>query len=162
MIEYNIENVWQKDSQTKRDVIAMWLAENVLPNPNEAETRAEQLVMVARTSDGKIAGVCTAYVKYYPNLANSFYYYRSYISRENRHQGLASDLIRKARVFFNQLFQEGKDPRVIGLYLEVENEHLKQIKKTIWWRGMENFVFLGVDNHGVHHRVSYFDNARIS
>jgi hypothetical protein len=157
-----IENVWQQDSETKKEVIDFWLREKVVPAVDNVLERADQVVMVARDPEGNIAGVCTAYIKYLPSLLNNFYYYRSYVSHSYRHQGLASDLIRQSRKFFNKLFQEGQETKAIGIYLEIENDYLKQIKKTIWWRGIENFVFIGIDKRGSHHRISYFDNAVIS
>jgi hypothetical protein len=163
MTEYIIENVWQlENSDTRKEVVDFWLAEGVIPTGENAQERAKQLVLVARDPEGKIAGVCTAYIKYYPKLVNNFYYYRSFTSKEYRHQGLSRILIKNTREFFNNLFQEGKEPGVIGMYLEVENELLKQIKKTIWFEKHEKFIFIGTDQFGSHHRISYFDNARIS
>jgi hypothetical protein len=159
----NIQNVWQQlDPETKKEVFAFWLSEGLLIPDEIAEERASQILMIGRDSDGKIAGICTAYLTYIPNLINKFYYYRSYIAEKHRTHGLAIEMIKHSRRFLNQQFQEGKDTQAIGVFLEIENDQLKKRNQAVWESGEGwNFYFIGVDQKGSHLRVSYFENTYI-
>ena len=164
MKDYNLEIVWQKDkSAIKQELIDFWRSEDIIFPDEVAEERINQLVMIARDPAGTIIGVCTARIAYIEHLINNFYYFRSYVGEKYRSQGLAFDFTVQTRKFFNQLFQDGIETKVIGVFMEIENEQLKRRNKAVWESGQDwNFYFVGMDSKGNHLRVSYFENTYIS
>jgi hypothetical protein len=158
-----IENVWQQVTpEIKQEVIRFWSSEGASLNEEVAAERANQLVLLARDPEGNIIGVCTAYITYISNLANHLFYYRSLIARKYRQHGLAKNLLIEAGKFFNRLFQEGKETKAIGIFLEIENQELKKYNQAVWTDGGAiNFYFIGSNNEGSYIRVFYFENTFI-
>lgn len=159
---YIFENVWQKDSPTKKEVIEFWLQEGVLPSEEEAIKRSDQLIFVARDNTNKVIGVCTAYINYIPHLLNHFYFYRSYITQEHRTNILGPRLFIKSHSILNKIFQQEQEKKTIGIIMEIENKQLASHHKAIWSGFGVQSIFIGVNQRGIAMRVTYFDDAYIS
>ncbi|MBC7474750.1 MAG: hypothetical protein H7263_10705 [Candidatus Sericytochromatia bacterium] len=159
---YIFENVWLKETESKKDVIDLWINENVFPK-EIAEQRAKQLVFIVREeSSNEVIGVSTSYIKQIPTINNNyFYYYRTYVSNNYRGHKLARLIMINTRELFNKLFLEGKETKAIGIFLEVENEALKKRIKAHWEYPNFIFTFIGTIPNGSHIRITYFDNALI-
>lgn len=156
---YQIENVWQeKNEALQEEIVTFWLEQKALPEREQAAQRVNQVVYVVRDSEGRIVGLNTAYPQLNQRLGNYFFYIRGFVSPVHRRNKILERLTKDTYDFFNQRFQEGKNPRIIGLFAVVESKALQQhVSEAI----REGFVYIGQDKQGNHLRVAYFDGASI-
>lgn len=166
-MDYSIEFVWPKPSEVVRnEVVGFWAKEGAVA-PDEAEPRSRQLVCVARTTLGELAGVSTATAVAIPKLGFSCFNYRSFVGRFHRAKGLRStDLGRRLLVesfrTLNESFIKGTDSKVLGLFLEVENLSAMRRRNELVWTDLgANVVYIGRSARGCHCRVWYFEGARL-
>lgn len=81
---YTIEVVLGRVGPSLRDeAVGMWVSENALP-PAEARRRSGELIAIARSPDGEIAAVSTAYVAPLAGSTTNFWYYRTLARRAHR------------------------------------------------------------------------------
>lgn len=155
---FSFENVWDAKSEPLKDeVVQFWLAHNALPLA-EAQRRVHEVVMVVREPQGRLVAVSTAARGFNPVIGSDCYYYRAFVAPAWRRTGLARALTIRVRDFFDERF-DSRDPRApIGLFVVVENPHLKAMNLAVW---PEGFVFVGRSAEGHHLRVYYFHDARI-
>ena len=155
----NIEFVWKNvPDNLKKSVVEFWLKEGAITKEDDAVKRADELLAVCQ-SNGKIVGVATGIKTMYPALRNNFLVYRSYVTEEQRHQGVARNIYHTVFDTLNKdkVFQTHD---IIGILCAFENAHLNENKRAVWAKD-RNLTFVGFDHRGVQLRVSYFDNAEI-
>lgn len=70
--------------ELRERVCTFWLKEHALPSRAAAERRTSELVYVVENAVREIVGVSTAYVAVAPRLGKSFYFYRTFVRREDR------------------------------------------------------------------------------
>ena len=165
---YRLQTVWPAPTVAVRDeVVNFWLAEGALPDRLLAEARAPELLVVAQTPKGQVAGVSTAVRTFVPQLGFECFFYRTFVGQAHRTRGLRStELVHKIGLHsfqcLNERFRQGYDPGVLGLYAEIENTSLMRVRNELVWQdsGM-NAVYIGRTPDGRHIRVWYFDGARI-
>lgn len=167
MREYTLETVWPiPPADVQAEVIAFWLKESAL-SEGKARERADQLLVICRDDDRKIAGVSTALPILVDSLGLRCYFFRAFIGRSHRVRGLRSTklihrLVRQSYAVLNDRYQRGFDSSVVGLYLEIENPSIQRRRdELVWSDDGANVVFIGLLPNGHHARVCYFDNARI-
>lgn len=167
-MQYQLEAVWPSPSEAVRDeVVAFWLAENAIPDVSIARQRAHQLIVVARDEGGKVAGVSTAVPTHVDQLGFDCFYYRTFVSPENRSAGLRSTglarrILQESYHWLHDRFCEGCDSDVLGLYMEIENEKVMRHRNdAVWQENGMNVVYIGQTSDGRHIRVWYFDGARV-
>jgi len=162
MSEWYLENVWEeKSEEIKKEIIAFWLAEKAIQSRQEAEQRVDQVFFVVRDSDKKIIGINTVYKIYNQQLENYFYYYRTYISPKARKFQMIGNMLFKTRDFLESRFIDKTDTQTIGMFLEIENEDIKNKLNLAIWPDSK-FVYIGKNQQGDHLRVYYFKHAKIS
>jgi len=161
--EYLLENVWEnKTPALKNEIIEFWLKYNALPSREMAEERVRQVFCIGRDgATGQIAGLGTVYEKYNQPLENSFYYYRSFVAPEHRRSLLATNLVLHTRDFLEAAFVKKDLTKCIGMFMEVENEHLQKLRNQAIWP-YSGFIYIGKNEKGHHLRVYYFKGALIS
>lgn len=164
---YQMVSVWPApDHITKCAVEDFWLAEHAMP-PEAIATRSQELVIVAYHPCGAVAAVSTAVPVYVPQLELTCFYYRTYVGRVHRVIGVRSTqlawrVLAESYRVLNARYQNGIDPSVKGLYLEIENRSLMRLRnETIWKDFGANAVFIGRNPDGQHCRVWYFEGTRI-
>jgi hypothetical protein len=152
----------------REEVVRFWLSEGALLDVLRARKRANELVTVARTRDGKVAAVSTARKVHVQQLGLRCFYYRMFVGCQHRIRGLLNtDLARRVLLrsydVLNDRYRSGCDPDCAGLYMEVENESVKRRRnETVWTDCGANVVYIGKTRHGHHARVWYFEGSRIS
>ncbi|MFV1968605.1 MAG: hypothetical protein ACC628_24555 [Pirellulaceae bacterium] len=167
-MNYRLEAVWPAPPDAVReDVARFWLAESALPDLAAAQTRAHQLLVVARDPNGQVAGVSTAVRTFIDLLGFECFFYRTFVARAHRTRGLRStqlfwNILLESHRFLNERFLRGCDPGVPGIYAEIENTSMMRVRNDLVWRdnGL-NAVYIGRTQDGRHVRVWYFDGARI-
>ncbi len=166
--QYRLERVWPTLSEAVRgEVVDFWLAEPAIPDISVARQRAYQLLVVARDPDGQVAGVSTAQRMHVEHLGCECFFYRTYVGRAHRIRGIRSTglvwkILHESYRLLNERFQQGDDPKVLGLYAEMENPSIMKYRnEAVWQEDGMNFVYIGRAPDGKHKRVWYFDGARI-
>ena len=156
-----LENVWKQITpDIKEEVIQFWEKNSVPLTKQEAETRSQQVVFIAKNIKHHIIGVCSVNRIFIKNMNNYFYYFRTMVDPLFRRMGLAVRFTLETRNFFNSLFIDGKDRSCIGMYIVAESELLNQnIRQAVWPR--TGFVFVGFNQKGQQMRVFYFQDAEI-
>ena len=158
---FTLENVWRDKSEAlQEEIVAYWLAQKALPSREQAVQRLPQVIMLLRDAGGAIAAVSTVYRQHNRQLNHPFFYFRCFVSPEQRRKLLAARLIVSVRDFLNARFAAGSDPDVIGMIVEAENEGLNSEHRQAVWPH-SGFVFIGLNGRGQQVRVYYFDGARI-
>ena len=168
MVTYQLQGVWPSPSKAIQDeVVSFWLAEGALPDPAIASQRACELMVVARNAAHQIVGVSTAKAACVDQLRFECFYYRTFVGSANRSRGLHSTglvwrILQESHRLLNQRFQEGCDPNVLGIYMEIENDKVMRFRNdAVWQENGMNVVYIGQTRDGQHIRVWYFDGARI-
>ena len=167
MSQFTFETAWPNPPHDIRDeVVEFWGREGVLSH-GQASERAAQLLIVCRRSTGAVAGVSTAMPTFVERLGLRCFYFRSYIGKPYRTQGLRRlriihQVIRRSYDVLNTRFQQGIDKEMVGLYMEIENRSVKRLRNELVWTDLgANIVFTGMSPNGHHTRVWYFDRARL-
>ena len=167
MHEYSYKTVWPSPSEDVRAaVVDFWAKESAL-SKGQAVGRAGQLVVVCRNTDGMVAAVSTAVPDFARHLGLWCFYFRAFVGRAHRARGLRGSklihrLIRNSYDALNERFQQGIDPDVVGLYLDVENPSAQRHRNELIWTDLDaNIVFVGMLPGGRHARVWYFDHAKV-
>ena len=158
---YQIVDVRQQmDEDQKQEIIEFWVKEGAL-NTEQGAKRVEQVLQIVKVAEtGEIAGVCTAFVFFVESMQLHFYQYRSFIGQAHRQAGLVKVLIDDSYKLLNREFREGRQTQAVGIFLDIENEHLKRRNRTVW-KEAGDFFFVGLGRNGNHIRIAYFDDSRI-
>jgi hypothetical protein len=167
-MNYHLDTVWPEPTdEVREEVVEFWLTESAIPDRPIAEQRAQQLVVVARDSVDQVAGVSTAVRAFVPQLGFECFYYRTFVGRSHRARGLRStdlvkDILRESYRVLDELFCQGYDPQVLGIYAEIENPSIMRHRnEAIWQDNGANFVYIGNTQDGKPMRVWYFHGARL-
>lgn len=105
----------------RAEVVAFWLDHGAIPTRDQAQTRADELVCVARNGVGEIAGVNTAYLADLPGQPHPYHVYRMFIRPRDRHVQVARALLRAA---VEALRVRPTDRVVAGVMLVTENRKI--------------------------------------
>jgi hypothetical protein len=154
---YRIEPLADTDLATVDDVVALWVGENAMPE-EEARRRVDEVLMVAISPDGALAGVSTVYVQRNTQLGMDLWHYRTYVAADHRMSFLALWLLWATRDHLRERFEGGADTRAPGMLMEIENDFLKTYYTRGYWE-VSHFVFIGESERGAHVRVHYFPGA---
>jgi hypothetical protein len=154
---YRIEAFADQDGVSTRDVIDLWTGEGGL-KPEEAERRIGELLLIATDAERRLAGICTAFVRYSDRLRAPMWNYRTFISEAHRQSHIALALALRAHEHLEQAFVTGEDRSAIGIMFEIESEILKRFEPNAVWP-RTGFWFIGEAASGVHIRVRYFPGA---
>jgi hypothetical protein len=164
---YCCQTVWpDPPGHVRAEAVAFWLRESALSEGRACE-RAPQLVAVCRDAAGNLAAVSTALPTLVPRLGLRCFFFRAFVGRAHRTRGLRpSRLIQQLLLHsyeaLNRRFQQGRDPDVVGLYLEIENARIVRHRRELVWSDLgANIIFVGVLPGGRQARVWYFDGAKL-
>lgn len=108
----------------KEALVDFWLAHRVLPNPEEAEKRASQVVNVVTDAEGRLVGVNTVYTGNLGGQDQRLYWlYRTFILPQYRYSGLSSRVFRMTVRRLSSLPESPGTP--VGLLVVAENPKLR-------------------------------------
>ncbi|MBQ0799701.1 MAG: GNAT family N-acetyltransferase [Porticoccaceae bacterium] len=159
------EFVWENiGPELIEKVISFWVSENAFQGDRAImESRARQLIVVARDADKNIIAVNTAERMKIPLLLNNwFYFYRVFVSPAYRKKGVMMAVSHRAREYLHQRFISGEDTVAKGFYTAAENSILQKVQtQAVMVIGGIDHPFIGVDKKGRHLRVGWFDGATI-
>jgi hypothetical protein len=162
MTTYTLEQTWPTPTaQTSAGAIAFWQAEAVL-NDQVRERRSRQLVCVARDEQQRIVATSTAVRKFIEQLGFPCFVFRIYVAKNHRRSRLSLQLGDRAYQILQKRFDQGIDPDVQGLYIEIENEILAKTytEAVVKNPGGGQVVYIGRTRDGLQKRIWYFAGAR--
>ncbi len=143
--------------EDRRDLIDFWLAEGALTDPQQADQRASQAVLMARDDAGRVAGVGTAVPCNMPQIGQPLYYYRSFIGQQWRSSRLVYYLVKRSRTLLEDYARDRNWP-CIGVLLELENTRFSKKGRMPVWPHLD-FVYVGRSPRDLELRVSWFRQA---
>ncbi|MBV6647909.1 MAG: hypothetical protein KI790_20785 [Cyclobacteriaceae bacterium] len=154
-----LENVWGKlSNETAAEIVGIWRALNALPADQDPYHRVKQVVLVARDHNNRIIGLTTAFTSYIQRLQNHFFVFRGLISPTRRIPGLFIKMTMET-IKYLEAIHKSHHPRTIGVFAEIENPKLQQIKDAVT---VTNLTFIGYSPKGNPIRVYYFKGAKLS
>lgn len=159
---FEIENVRESGNQELiQRAIERWQSDGVI-SADEARRRARQLLLVATSKDNAtVAGMATTYLHTAPRLGLPLWHMRAYVAPEFRQQDIGIRMLFETLDHHRRQFESGADTRGLGLYMEIENPHIKKHRNEAIWP-TTRLAFVGVNAKGDHCRVCYFDGARLA
>jgi hypothetical protein len=162
-MEYRYDFVWKTAStEVKREVLDVWRAHGALDDAAAAK-RIDEVLVIARTERGEIAGVSTAVDAFVPLLDTKMYYFRAFVTDAHRMSGIGREMLRAAYEVFNARYREGENRDIPGFLIEIANPlHQKLWPATIWQSGGLHCVYIGKSQTGSHLRVWYFEGSRLA
>ena len=164
MSAYLYQALWKRlDDALRGEIIAFWLEHGALTDAAAARARVDEIVAVARTGTGAIAGVCTAAPRLVPDLGRTLYYYRTFIAPAHRDGFIVRRLLTVAVAALEGYSRDHPDDAADGVYIELENplfsEHLRY---AVWPRKGLEFVYIGKTPTGHERRLLWFRHTQIS
>jgi hypothetical protein len=154
---YRILPFAEQDAVGPDDVIEMWIAEGVLPEP-EARRRVDEMMLVAIDDQDRVAGVTTRYLRHHEQLRMDLWHIRAFTAEAHRKSAIATALAVRGREYLEQGFVSGRDTRAGGLIFEVESVLLKRLFPNAIWKPAD-VLYIGDNEKGAHVRVHYFAGA---
>lgn len=154
---YRIELFSEQESIGAREIIELWTGEAGL-SPAEAERRVAEVLFVACSLQGQLAGICTAYLARNDQLRTELWHSRTFVAAAHRKSNIAVSIALAGRDHLQDRFASGADRRGIGIIFEVENRGLQQAFPEARWMPTD-FQFIGENSRGAHVRVHYFPGA---
>ena len=152
--------VWPKAADEDADAIrSFWRRESAFDNDAAMDQRLAQVVMYARTSDGQVAGVCTAVALTPPLLGQPVYYWRTFVGAAWRSSKLVMALLKRSCVLLEIHARERAFP-CVGVLLELENIRFDKAGRRAEWHN-PRFAYIGKSERGLDIRVHYFRGARL-
>lgn len=141
------------------ELLAFWKREGAIVDEAQARARLKQVVFLARSGTGEIAGVCTALPITPPQLGQPMYFWRSFIGANWRHTRLINDLLARSCEELDEYAAANGYP-AIGILLELENERFRKVLRKAEW-AHPHFTYIGRSPRGLDVRVHYFKGARL-
>jgi hypothetical protein len=146
------------DERSEREILAFWAANGALRG-QAAQQRLPQVVCVARTPDGAIAGVNSVYDDNVFEIANRrFWVYRSFLLPQAK--GAWMEMIRSAFRALESEF-DPDSPGPIGLCIPIADRAEMRLYPEAEWED-PRIIYAGFDSDGRQLRIGYFEGARIS
>ncbi|MFA6986924.1 MAG: hypothetical protein WC213_12050 [Arenimonas sp.] len=153
--------VWNKVTpEIEAELAEFWIKNKAMLKETRASERAKQVVCVARSEQGEIAGASTVYPCIVPLLRQPMYYYRTYIAPAYRGKGLMIPLLQESKKALQEYNLALPKPQCLGIMIELENKRLAATFSAAHWPRTD-FTFIGYSVHGLPLRVWYFEGVRL-
>jgi hypothetical protein len=136
-----------------------WRSEKALDSDAAMDQRLPQVLMLARASDGRVAGVCTALAITPPRLGQPVYYWRTFVGAAWRSSQLVMALLKRSCALLEDEARAADFP-CIGVLLELENARFSDAGRRAEWHH-PRFTYIGRSERGLDLRVHYFRGARL-
>ena len=154
---YRVERFDRQETVGEEDILDLWRRSGAVPEV-EAQRRLPEVLLVATTDDGELAGLSSVRIKRVERLAMDLWNYRVFVAEEHRQSNVMVTLAVRGRDLLQERYVSGEDPRAGGILYEIENRSLLRHFPEAVWPAVE-FAFIGVNRFGNHQRVWYFPGA---
>jgi hypothetical protein len=151
---------WQSPDAANAEAIStFWRSEGAFTEAAQMKARLPQVVMHACTSEGEVAGVCTAIAMTPPQLAQPVYYWRTFVGARWRSTPLVMMLLKRSCTLLEEHARTHDYP-CIGIMLELENDRFRDKgRMAVWWN--PRFAYIGRSPRGLDVRMFYFKGAKL-
>lgn len=157
---FTFVTVWpQACAEDAEAIRGFWRREKALDSDAAMDQRLPQVVIYARTSDGDVAGVCTAVAVTPQQLGQPVYYWRTFVGAAWRSSKLVMALLKRSSMLLEDYSREQGFP-CIGVLLELENTRFANVGRRAEWHN-PRFAYIGRSERGLDVRVHYFRGARL-
>lgn len=158
--EFELVADWKQMTQADAAAIrAFWLEERAIAKDEEVAKRLGEVVLHARTPDGRVAAVCTAVTMTPPALGQPVYYWRTFVGSAWRTTKLVRALLNRSCALLGEYAQANGNP-CVGILLELENARFGEtLRRPVW--SNPDFVYLGRAVGGRELRIHYFPDAEL-
>ena len=145
------------DERGEQEILAFWAANGALRD-QAARNRLPEVVCVARTAQGAVAGVNSVFPSNVAEIADRpFWVYRSFLLPQAQDSWM--EMIRSAFAALEEDFDPAsRDP--IGLCIPVESRAEMRRHPEAEWQD-PRILYAGYDAAGRQLRIGYFKDARI-
>lgn len=157
---FEIATAWPQISDADAsDLLEFWAREGAIPDGKQARERLPQVVLLARDTEGQVAGVCTAFAVTPAQLGQPVYYWRAFVGARWRTTRLIFQLGMGAFEVLEAHAVANGYP-CIGVIMELENDRFRSVaRKAVW--GKSQFVYVGKSPRGLDVRLRYFRGATL-
>jgi hypothetical protein len=160
-VSVEIIPVWKNITpEIETALVDFWIENKAIADKKQATERVKQVVCIAKDGD-KIVGASTAHPRVIPRLRQPMYYYRNFIAADYRGQQLGAPFLNKSKEALQEYSKSLEKPLCLGILMELENKALAAHRNDAIWPEV-GAVFIGYSPKGLHLRVIYFDDARLS
>ncbi|MEP7043907.1 MAG: hypothetical protein ABI843_12655 [Dokdonella sp.] len=158
--EFELVVDWKQMSAADAAAVrTFWLEERAIVVEGAIAKRLLEVVMHARTADGRIAAVCTAALATPPALGQPVYYWRIFVGSAWRATKLIRTLLNRSCALLGE-FAKANDYPGIGILLELQNTRFGEtLRRPVW--SNPNFVYLGSAAGGREMRIHYFPDVQL-
>jgi len=159
-VEFTFIVDWNQLKSTDAAAIReFWLEQRALAGEEEISKRLDEVVLHARTGDGRVAAVCTALAMTPPALGQPVYYWRTFIGSAWRSTKLVRTLLNRSCALLGEFAKANGYP-CIGIVLELENARFGETLRRPEWTNPD-FVYLGRAVGGRELRIHYFEDVEL-
>jgi len=122
-------------------ILDFWRRNNAIGNPQEAQQRVHQVVLIAEDENKQVVGVSTVYIQQYPGNMKHYFFYRMFIEPGSRVYGMMIFFTDKTYEFLRAYEMPNKPA---GLVIITENRKLMRKGTSRALRRL-GFEFIGKD-----------------
>lgn len=158
---YQFQNVWKKlTPELITEITEFWAKEKALSKDAQPAKRAEQVVVIMRDKNNKLAAVSTAMAKVVPRLRQTLYYYRTFCAEKHRLNNTSVGMLQASQKALLEYNQGKEKPDAIGVILEIEHKAIHaRFNEATWTK--TSFCFIGYSPRGLPLRVYYFPGFKL-
>ena len=163
----HLEHVEQPLTKPVEDkILALWEQEQAIIT--DTEERMGEVLALAWDGDN-LAGVASTAVVHHEGVDKPLFILRTLVNSMFRQQGVAYQLYQSVVEQLEERFDKGQDTRAIGVFVEVEAEHVKDMTEvpcsfshnhSVQKRPMQ-FNLTGITQRGFPQYIYYFENASL-
>src|SRR6056297_3212612 len=149
MSRFTYDVIWHGlDDAGRAEIIAFWNEHGAITDHETARRRVDQVVAVARSDDGDLAG--------------KVFYYRTFIAPRYRNGLVVYRLLQQAVRALESYSRDNSEDGALGVYLELENPSFgKHLRQAVWRRKGLEFTYIGRTPRGLERRVLWFGHSEI-
>lgn len=119
---------------TADGVRRLWIDEGAL-DPQTADRRLAEVLLVATAQDGDLAAVSTVFLSFEPQLRLDLWFFRTYVAAAHRRSWVAQTLAIAVIERLEARWRTGEDRRGAGVGMHMQNADLRAaFPEADWYR----------------------------
>jgi hypothetical protein len=146
--------------EIKQEVMALWRTAGALPKGVAPESRAAELLMIART-DNLLFGVGTCTLVDIPDLGKPYYDCRFLTLPGERHNHFATRMLMHSFDHLQAYNLSLPRPEAVGVYVLIQSRLVADNKREAIWP-TTRCLYIGRSAEGWPRRIRHFDFATLS
>ena len=139
---YSIYNVYgMVSAEQQQDILDFWRRNNAIGDPQSAQRRVQQVVLMTRNIEGQVVGISTAYIEQFRGNMKNYFFYRMFIQPADRVYGMMEFMTQMTHQSLKDFNMQNKPD---GMVVITENPKLmrKGMQRMLARSGLE---YIGKD-----------------